>query len=72
MPTEKSTIYISYKDLPDAENWKIRQTYRVKLVLRQVGMKSDGAEFEILDASSLEREDKGKGFFLSEGGSYKR
>lgn len=64
----KNTIFIPFEKLPEGRLWEVGRAYRVKTVLRQVGTKEDGAEFEVVDATSLEPEDKGKRHYLTEGG----
>lgn len=65
-------ITITHDKLPDSKDWKVGETYRVKMVLKQVASREDSAEFEIVDASSLEPNDKAKRkFLLSEGGMIK-
>lgn len=71
MPEDK-IIYIPKDILPALADWKIGNTYRVKLVLKQTSMDEDGASFKIVDATSMELTDKANEFFLSEGGSYKK
>ena len=67
----KMPIHLNYETLPEAHSWNVGKNYRVKLVLRQTGSSENGADFEVVDATSLEDSDKGHRFFLSEGGSYK-
>ena len=67
----KPTIFISHDHLPESKNWKIGQSYRVRLVLKQTSSMEDGATFEVVDATSLEREDKGRRYYTSESGSIK-
>ena len=44
------------------------EKYHVKLVLKQVGMSEKGAEFEVVDATSMEsRGDRVKNFLSGEG-----
>ena len=71
MITPKNRIYIPYSDLEDAKHWSVGKSYRIKMVIKQVASEEKGASFEIVDANSLEPDDKGNRFFLSEGGSYK-
>ena len=68
MPKQKG-IYIPFDELAEGRNWKIGQIYRIKAVLRQVGADEDGATYQIVDATSLERDGKRR-FFNSDGGSY--
>lgn len=57
--------------LPEAKEWPIGGTYRVKLVLKQTALSETSATFEVIDANSLEPEDKGKQSFLnSDSGMY--
>lgn len=69
---DKPMMRIPYDTLPEARDWRVGKTYRAKTVLRQVGSHEDGAEFELVDATSLESQDKGRQrYFLSDGGSYR-
>lgn len=69
---EKPVAHIPYSTLPEAKDWRVGKTYRTKTVLRQVGAHENGAEFEIVDATSLESDDKVRQrYFLSDGGSYR-
>ena len=61
---------LSFDLLPESKNWKVGKSYRVKLVLRQVSVSESGADFEIVDATSLEPEDKGRRKFTSDSGTY--
>lgn len=61
--------FIPYEVLPEARNWRVGHIYRVKMVMKQVSQGEEGAIFEIVDATSLER-DKRQRYYLSEGGSY--
>ena len=65
------TVFISHDHLPESKNWKIGQSYRVRLVLKQTSSTENGATFEVVDATSLEREDKGRRYYTSENGSLK-
>ena len=53
MPKHK-TIHILYDKLPEARGWKPGHSYRVKGVLMQTSKDVDGADFEIVDVTSLE------------------
>lgn len=64
-------ISISFDKLPEGRNWKVGQSYRVRVVLKQVGIGEESATYEVIDATSLEREDKGRRYFTSESGSLK-
>ena len=62
---EKTIIRIPFDLLPEAKLWGIGHNYRVKVVLKQVGMDESGVTFELVDASSLTHEDKLKRNFMS-------
>lgn len=62
---EKPMIHLPFEVLAEGKHWKVGQAYRVKLVLRQTNLGEDGALFEVLDASSLEPDDKAKKRFLA-------
>lgn len=68
---DKSKIFVSFDKLPEGRNWKLGQSYRVRLVLKQVGLEEEGSTYEVVDATSLEREDKGRRYYTSENGSLK-
>jgi len=68
---EKTRINIPYDLLPEAREWKMGKTYRVKTVLKQVGADEKYGVFEIVDASSMEMRDRANRSFMSETGSYK-
>ena len=65
-------IHIPHDLLPESKTWTIGKIYRVKLVLKQVSAYEDGTDFEIVDANSLESEDKGRRYFTTEAGILKR
>lgn len=68
----KPRIFLSFENLPESKDWKNEEVYRVRLVLKQKSLSEDGANFEVVDAVSLEPNDKGKRKFLSsDGGLYK-
>ena len=67
----KSGIYIPFDILPEGRNWTVGKAYRVRLVLKQTGMTEEGAIFDVVDATSLEREDKGRRYYTTESGSLK-
>ena len=64
-------VYIPFEVLPEGQYWKVNSAYRVKLVLRQVSLDENGASFEVVDATSLESDDRGKRHFYSDGGVLK-
>ena len=71
LPDMKMPVHISFDQLPDAKEWKVGQKYHVNMVLKQVAMGEKSAEFEIVDATSMEdRAGKAK-YFLSGDGSYR-
>lgn len=67
---EKPLISIPYELLPEARQWAVGKAYRTRLVLRQVSQSENGAEFEVVDAVSLEERDKKAKYYMTEGGSY--
>ena len=67
----KPLVNIPFDVLPEAKNWSVGKAYRVRLVLRQIVTGESGAEFEVVDATSLESEDKGRRYFSSENGVLK-
>ena len=65
-------IRLSFEELPESAYWKVGRTYRVKMVLKQVGADESGASFEIIDTNSLESSDRSvQRFIHSEGGYMK-
>ena len=64
-------VFISHDHLPESRNWQVGKSYRVRLVLRQTGLQEEGATFDVVDATSPEREDKGRRYYTSENGSLK-
>lgn len=62
--------FIPYDVLPEARDWHVGKTYRTKMVMKQTGMNEDGANFEVVDATSLESKDRPR-YFLSDSGSYR-
>ena len=67
-PTQQT--FVPFDILPESRDWRVGRTYRTKMVMKQVGMNEHGANFDVVDATSLEPKDSRKRFFLSEGGSY--
>lgn len=63
MEHKNHTIYIPFKDLPDSKYWAIGRPYRVKTILKQIGMDSNGATFEVIKAISQETKLKSKRYF---------
>lgn len=64
-------IELGFDKLPEAKDWKVGDTYRVRMVLKQTSLNSQSATFEIVDASSLEAVDKAKSnILLSDEGMY--
>jgi hypothetical protein len=63
-------IFLPYEVLPDAKEWRVGKNYRTKMVVKQTGMSEQGANFNVVDATSLELRDKAKAHFLSDGGTY--
>lgn len=66
----KDSTFIPYSVLPEARNWRVGRTYRVKMVIKQMGQMENGAHFEIADATSLEPNEARKRAFISDSGSY--
>lgn len=64
-------ISIDFDKLADAQEWKVGKVYRVKLVLKQVGMSENYADFEVVDATSLEDRAERSRHYLSGDGSYR-
>lgn len=62
--------YIPYDVLPEAREWRIGRTYRVKMVMKQLSQDEKGANFEIVDSTSLEPGEARRRAFLSDSGSY--
>lgn len=69
----QNPTHIPYGVLPESRDWRPGKTYRVKAVVKQTGSNEDGADFEIVDATSLESSDSSnrRKYFLSDGGSYR-
>jgi len=65
----KPYIYLPFEMLPEGKDWKVGKAYRVKLVLKQSGMQEEGANFEVVDATSLEPNEKGRRYITSESGA---
>lgn len=61
-------ITIPFSMLPEAERWSVGRNYRIKAVLKQVGMHEDSADFEVVDYTSLEPDERAKRAMLSDGG----
>lgn len=61
----KPTITIPFELLPEAKFWGVGHDYRVKNVVRLVGLSEKDATFELIDASSLSHQDKLKRSFMS-------
>lgn len=70
--SKKALTTIPFDVLPEAKTWAIGKAYRVRVVLRQTGSTEEGAQFEIVDAKSLEPEDKGRRYYITESGIMKR
>lgn len=66
----KRITFVPFDVLPEAREWKVGKVYRTKMVLKQVGMDENGANFEVIDATSLETRDIHKRYYLSDSGSY--
>ena len=63
-------ITVPHEILPESKDWKIGKMYRTKMVLKQTGANERNANFDIVDATSLEPKDKANQMFLSDGGMY--
>lgn len=64
-------IEVGFDKLPEAKDWKIGDTYRVRTVLKLTSLDSQAATFSIVDASSMEAVDKAKATILrSDEGMY--
>lgn len=70
--SDKPLVFIPYELVPESMHWKSGNNYRVNAVLKQIGTSKEGALFELVDAYSLEPDDKGKRkYLLSSEGSYR-
>lgn len=70
-PTQSVSVYLPFSILPESKDWSIGQSYRVKLVLKQSSLSEDGANFTIVDASSMDPINRGKRTMSTEGGYLK-
>ena len=70
MEMPQTPTYIPYGVLPEAREWRVGRTYRTKMVMKQIGQTERGANFDVVDATSLEPNESRKRYFLSDGGSY--
>jgi hypothetical protein len=71
MKTEnyRQEIRFSFKDLPEAKNWKVGEEYQITLEVEQVSMDKDGARFaiekvgtkKIVDTAKEEKKEGEKG-----------
>lgn len=66
----KHNTFISYDVLPQARDWRVGRTYRVKVVIKQISQMEEGAEFQVVSAESLEPKNARKRAFTSDSGSY--
>lgn len=70
----KPRIYVSLKDLPEAREWKVGETYKVNAKIKQIMIDDDEASFEVVDirpvgnSSSHNSGRKNKKKMNSEGG----
>ena len=71
MQEQNKQTFIPYSVLPDSREWRVGHTYRAKMVMKQIGTDEKGANFEVVDATSLEPNEARKRYFLSDGGSYR-
>ena len=67
----KPKIYIALKDLTEARDWKIGQTYTVEMKLKQVSLGEDEAAFEIVKATAIDNPGKDKKVYASDTGVMK-
>lgn len=68
----RPTVSIPFEILPEGKTWRVGQSYRVRLVLRQVSVGENDATYEVVDAVSMEAADSSKGKYLrSDGGMVK-
>lgn len=68
---KKATVTIPFSLLPESQNWRVGKSYRVRLVVHQISTTETGAEFEIVDAISLEEMERTGRHFVSENGMLK-
>lgn len=69
--TQKLTLFVPFDLMPESESWGIGNTYRAKVVLKQISTVENGALFELIDASSLEPGDSSKRRYITDGGYMK-
>lgn len=62
------STFVPFEKLPESRDWRVGQTYRAKMVLKQTGLDDYGANFDVVDATSLEPNDRANQHFLSDGG----
>ena len=67
---DKMPTFVPYEVLPESRDWRVGKTYRTKMVMKQTGMNEHGANFDVVDATSLEPAGRTR-YFLSDGGSYR-
>lgn len=68
--TKRPQVSIPFEILPEGRFWKVGQSYRVRVVLRQVTTGEDSATYEVIDATSMESADSSRGKFLRSEGGY--
>ena len=71
MDNTKPTINLPFDVLPESRDWTVGKAYRVRVVLRQTGVGEEGADFEVVDATSLEPGDKGRRYYVTDSGTLK-
>lgn len=65
-----SPTFVPFDVLPEAREWRVGKSYRTKMVLKETAQTETGANFDIVDATSLEPNDKANQHFLSDGGTF--
>lgn len=47
-PEYRPTIHFKFSYLPEAKQWKVGQTYKLMLKVKQTSMDEDGSGFEVI------------------------
>ena len=68
--SKKLLATITFDQLPEAREWKVGKKYHVQMVLRQMSMNEDSAQFEIIDATSMDGRAERSKHYLSGDGTY--
>ena len=63
-------VFIPFELLPEARFWQIGRSYRVETRLRQLDMSLEGANFEVVETTSLSYKDKETHKFLAGQSTY--